>query len=167
MEFFRDLARWVSSGEDRESIEATKELERKVFAVPLEEAKREVAGYLADPEKFIVEPAQTDLVLPSSVDALPALITEFFGTYDSVEETEGFVRLSRGEIERSQLDGQLIKIGIAAAHAEVVVKAGAEDVYVTDGLESKTGDGSIETYPTIYHLLLFQVRSFYPTDPAK
>jgi hypothetical protein len=168
MEFFRDLVKRVSSGEDREAIEARNDaLERQVFAVPLEDAKKEVAACLADPKKFIVEPAQTGLVLPPSVDALPPLVSEFFAAYDSVEETETFVWLSRGNIARSEIDGQLIRIGLAADHAEVVVKAGAEDVYVTDGTEAETGDGSIETYPTIYHFLLFRVRSFYPKDPVR
>jgi hypothetical protein len=160
MEFFRDLARWVSSGEDRESIESRRALERQVFDVPLEDAKKEVAGYLADPAKFMIEPAQTGLVLPPTVDALPPLVSEFFAAYDSVEETEGFVWLSRRNIARSEIDGQLIRIGLDAERAEIVVKPGAEDVYVTDGTEARTGDGSIESYPTIYHFLLFQVRFF-------
>jgi len=167
MEFFRDLVRWVSSGEDRESIESRNALERQVFAVPLDDAKNEVARYLSDPAKFIVERAQTGLVLPPSVDTLPPLVGEFFAAYDSVQETEGFVWLSRANIARSEIDGQLIRIGLDAEHAEVVVKAGAEDVYVTDGTEAKTGDGSIESYLTIYHFLLFQVRFFHPTDPAR
>src|SRR5215207_1690510 len=132
MEFFRDLVRWVSSGEDRESIESRNALERQVFAVPLDDAKNEVARYLSDPAKFIVERAQTGLVLPPSVDTLPPLVGEFFAAYDSVQETEGFVWLSRANIARSEIDGQLIRIGLDAEHAEVVVKAGAEDVYVTD-----------------------------------
>jgi hypothetical protein len=93
------------------------------------------------------------------------LVTEFFTRYDDVEECMGDARLSRRQISRSLIDGRYIRIGTAAEHAEIVVRAGAEDVYTVDGLESETSDGSLDHYPTVYHFILFRVRILYPATP--
>ena len=173
MSLFRSLADWVSGRSTREFHRrahefsaAVSELKRQTSAVPFEEAKHEVDRHLSDPAKFKCVNAASRVVLPSSVAALPPLVNEFFEAYDMVEETAGEVRLLRGAIARSMLDGRSTRIGLGAEHTEILVRGRAEDVFLTDGSEAETGDGSIDRYPTLYHFLLFRVRFLHPTGPA-
>jgi hypothetical protein len=123
-----------------------------IFALPADEAQRRAEALLKDPEKFtcIQAPADREDVLLS----LPPLLRHLFETYESIEGRSAETELRRKQIEWSQLAREYLKVGIDTAHTELAVKPPDETLFVFSD-EFPAGDRLVETYPSIYHYLLF------------
>jgi hypothetical protein len=125
MGFFGKLSGWLSGKKREEQLAAINALKQQVFAVPLDDARREVLRHLDIRDKFRCVPANTQLALPRSVDALPPLVTDFFTRYETVEELSGDLRLSHDLVAISQLDNRFMVIGTDHEHFEILVQPGA------------------------------------------
>jgi len=153
---FRKLFEWAS-GESRRAFAAKMHaLEDEIFRMPLDDARLQVDRLLSRSDFYSrVVLANSALSISPDLD-MPQTVREFFDRYERMEELNGDGRLDRSDLGRSAIDGRFIKIGTEIESSEIVVRPGAQTVYVIDSAENV--DSPEEHYPSVYHYILFKAR---------
>jgi hypothetical protein len=136
----------------KEFQQRLEEVERRVFVLPVGVAQVEVERLLADAQHYRCVEAPVDSESASRVASLGAVLREFFGRFESVEEVFGDTRLARARIGPAKNKPGLTCIGEDFEFTEIAVAPGSDEILLLWG--EGPDDGAPERYPSVYHLLL-------------
>ncbi len=145
-----DRLPWVK---ERAKLERElEELERRVFALPIDVARAEAQRLLADALEYCCVEVPLDDVIRRIVQSFGPSLREFFTRYESVEEVHGDTRLSRQLIGPATNDPSFTRVGEDMEFSEITAAPGTDEVLLHWG--EAPGDEPPARYPSIYHFLL-------------
>jgi hypothetical protein len=137
----------------------TNAIKRQVFALPVEQARHDALAILANlNESNYAEADSTD---DPQLDQLAPLCRELFQRYEFIHLP--WSSFARGCIQPCEAAPGLLTIGTeGTGHWELAVRPGEETVYYVS-LEQTPEDNLLQlgedSFPTIYHLLVFEDRT--------
>ena len=134
----------------RRERERWEERHRVICAYSVDEARQRALRILADIDKYTIVRAQSAWVSPPV--PLGPLTAEFFDWFESVSAVYADEGLGREHVRPSEIYPDLICIGYALEHAEILTPPGSDTIYVDDGSEEDRTD---ESYPSVYHCIVF------------
>jgi hypothetical protein len=149
--------RWTGPELERVQRE-TDEIKSQVFPLPVEEARRLALGILANLEEHAR--AEAESADDPRLEQLAPLLRELFERYEFFDLS--WVSFSRADIQPCEWAPGLLTIGrYDSGHEELAVRPGEETIYYVS-LEQSTEENLLHlgehSYPTIYHLLVFEDR---------
>jgi len=113
-------------------------------ALPLDTARSQALGLLADPRRF--KCIETELTDKSAIQKLGPTLQELFSKFDSIAQINGDFFVSRKSVGASSLRKGFLTFGKDFAYSELVARPGEDEVFiVTDATHRLDG------CPSIYH----------------
>jgi hypothetical protein len=140
------LAKLIALLKSRNTVnrEAREDIQR-VLALPFDQVKQHALSLIGDTRKFKVTPVEA-LSNNPAMDKLGPVLQDFFSHFESVQEINGDFFVSRQTVSDSALRPGFIKIGSDFANSELVVKPGADRVFIVTDAQHR-----LDGLPSVYH----------------
>lgn len=135
------------------------EIERRLSALSVEEARRLAEATLAQRDVFLVERSAPSIQEIDGLQRLPPVAREFFETYARIESAG--MQLDRRCIAPFDRGRDYLRIGADIDHADVILNIATDHVSVVedDGRDSPNLE---ETHTSIWHYLLYLDENLKP-----
>jgi len=162
MSIWGSLTTWLGGRARPELARQMADLERRVFALSIDEARARVEPLLTDSTRYHSSSSPPTAVERARLEDLAPALREFMERFQLVEEVYGDGRFGRALLQPAEYHLGFTRVGTDAMHTEVVARPGEAAVYSVDGSEERFEQ--FEAYPSIYHYLLMSANIIYPPE---